>query len=94
MASEVQAADAFRDGSPKGLSPRVIYEASHEGEVISVVMIHSDIVVSASCCVAERFLIAKWLHCFSDDDTVRILQETSDEEEEEDENIASGASKR
>ena len=47
MASEVPAGDTFRDGSPKGLSPRVIYEASHEGEVIGVVMIHSDIVVSA-----------------------------------------------
>ena len=46
MASEVPVADAFRDSSPKRLSPRVIYEASYEGEVISVVMIHSDIVVS------------------------------------------------
>ena len=34
-----------------------------------------------------------FLYC-SDEDTVRILQENSDEEEEEDETNVSGASKR
>ena len=44
---DVPSADAFQDGSPKGLSPRVIYEASPEGTMIKIVIDQSGCAVSA-----------------------------------------------
>ena len=62
---DVPSADVFRDGNPKGLSPRVIYEASHEGTMIIIVIYQSVSVVSAMWLRSRMVLLARLAYLLS-----------------------------